>query len=226
MAELSRIKKNQSLRLEIENDREEALVSPALSAYAQRLNKISPVLSKVEVADPFSNYEALHIRRQNSFNSNDLSTSTHQQHEDLMQDFLTEVKQYNLDKGYKSTDDTSKDILGKLAHSAIEQDSLDFDLEKDKEEIRKLIESDYQEDHVKESPINFEETQSDLKLVVEETQKIKVQLNEYEKGLVDMNESVLSSNRLLNVLIFILVLILMIMLGVAIYWVLYSKGLY
>lgn len=225
MAELSRIKKNQSLRLEIENDREEALVSPALSAYAERLNKINPLLSQVTESDGINDYEPLHVRRQNSLNSNPISSSPALQHEDLMMDFLSEVKQYNVNKGYRNEEDTSKDILSHLESKQIEQDSLDFDLEKDKEVIRKMIESDFADDSV-ETDQNIEDSQSDLRLVVEETQKIKVQLDEYEKGLVDMNESVLSSNRLLNVLIFILVLILMVMLGVAIYWVLYSKGLY
>ena len=225
MAELSRIKKNQSLRLEIENDREEALVSPALSACAERLNKINPLLSQVSESNGLNDYEPLHIRRQNSLNSHPVEHNHIHQHEDLMLDFLSEVKQYNVDKGYRNAEDTSKDILSHLETKQIEQDSLDFDLEKDKELIRKMIESDFTDDSV-ETDQTIEESKTDLKLVVEETQKIKVQLNEYEKGLVDMNESVLSSNRLLNVLIFILVLILMVMLGVAIYWVLYSKGLY
>jgi hypothetical protein len=224
MAELSRVKKNQSLRLEIENDREEALVSPALSAYAERLNKINPTLSMINESESLKDYEPLHVRRQNSLSSTEIS-NPNQQHEDLMLDFLSEVKQYNVDKGYRSAEDTSKDILKQLEPETIAQDSLDFDLEKDKETIRRMIESDYSIDDDASTEFS-EESQTDLKLVVEETQKIKVQLNEYEKGLVDMNESVLSSNRLLNILIFILVLILMVMLGVAIYWVLYSKGLY
>ena len=46
METLSRVKKNQVLRNTIENDREEELVSPALSSYAERLNKIDPLLSR------------------------------------------------------------------------------------------------------------------------------------------------------------------------------------
>ena len=51
-------------------------------------------------------------------------------------------------------------------------------------------------------------------------------LNDYEKELIDMNESVMSSHRVLNIVVFILVLVLVVMLGFAIYWVLYSKGYY
>jgi hypothetical protein len=98
------------------------------------------------------------------------------------------------------------------------------------DEIKKILANDFNPDDtfplVKDPTDPANGTSKELKLVVEETQKIRVQLSEYEKGLVDMNQSVLSSNRILNIVVFVLVLVLMIMLGAAIYWVLYSKGYY
>ena len=82
--------------------------------------------------------------------------------------------------------------------------------------ILRIFEIDVEEDN----------ESDDINLVLEETQKLRVQLNDYEKELIDMNESVMSSHRVLNIVVFILVLVLIVMLGFAIYWVLYSKGYY
>lgn len=234
MSEYSRIKKYQSLRNEIENDSEKELVSPALSSYAQRLNRINPIISNIKAQEATVGYEAIHKKRENAYQTKDqLSEPSHAFNDDLMGEFLSEVKAYNLEKGYRKTEDTSKDILKPIKTSSEpishknavnQQESFDITLEEDQEKIRKLIESDFEEDEVMDTNDEFE-ANSGIQLVVEETQKLKLQISEYEKGLIDMNNSVLSSNRLLNFLIFVLVLVLMIMLGIAIYWVLYSQGL-
>lgn len=268
MSELSRVKKNETLRIDVENDREEELVSPALSTYAERLNKINPVLSKVKVQKPNPNYSPLHKKRLDAFSEHKNIDNLESQFSDsYMNDFLDEVKAYNLEKGYRKTEDTSKDILKPIKKdkelssineienkeeiiedksldkeleeetcdnkdTAIQQESLDITLQEDQEAIRRMIASDFidvdEENQAKDlsSSLNSNTSSTDIQLVVEETQKLKLQITEYEKGLIDMNNSVLSSNRLLNFLIFILVLVLMIMLGIAIYWVLYSKGFY
>ena len=85
-----------------------------------------------------------------------------------------------------------------------------------------MIENDFEEADEASNSIEPEE----LTQVLEETQKLRIQLSDYEKELVNMNESVLSSHRVLNMVVFFLVLVLIVMLGFAIYWVLYSKGYY
>ncbi len=240
MDELSRVKKYQELRNEVENDPEKELVSPALSSYAERLNKVHPHLSKVQAKQGQSGYEAIHKKRLDSFDSmEETDNLAHDFNDDYMSEFLSEVKAYNIEKGYRKNEDTSKDILRplkseddllkELAKKQVEdvsnvtenavQESLDITLEEDQDAIRKLIENDF-EDIDLEDDINQTQSNTDIQQVVEETQKLKLQISEYEKGLIDMNNSVLSSNRLINFLIFVLVLVLMIMLGIAIYWVL------
>lgn len=232
MDELSRVKKYQTIRNEVENDPEKELVSPALSSYAERLNKVNPQLSKVQAQKGQSGYEALHKKRVDAFSQNDDKKDLNDRfNDDFMSDFLNEVKAYNLDKGYRQSEDTSKDILRPLktevvTEQPIKQETLDITLEEDSEHIRRLIENDFEDITDENETVSEEKTDTGIQKVVEETQKLKLQISEYEKGLIDMNNSVLSSNRLLNFLIFILVLVLMIMLGIAIYWVLYSKGFY
>ena len=97
METLSRVKKYQALRNEIENDREEELVSPALSSYAERLNKIDPLLSRQTTQGRNESYEALHFRREQAINTNDEFVDKPLE-TDYIQEFLEEVRNYNLSK--------------------------------------------------------------------------------------------------------------------------------
>ncbi|MBN2876220.1 MAG: hypothetical protein JXL85_01065, partial [Bacilli bacterium] len=216
-------------RNEIENDREEELVSPALSSYAERLNKIDPLLSKQSTLGRDESYEALHFRREQAITTNekniDKSLET-----DYIQEFLEEVRNYNLSKGYRKEFDTELDILKKHGPVSLVQNETTKTIVDDSPtndddltmQIKSLIENDFEEDESNTRSSDPEE----LTQVLEETQKLRVQLSDYEKELVNMNESVLSSHRVLNMVVFFLVLVLIVMLGFAIYWVLYSKGYY
>ncbi len=228
METLSRVKKYQALRNEIENDREEELVSPALSSYAERLNKIDPLLSKQSTQGRNERYEALHFRREQAINTKDEFVDK-QLETDYIQEFLEEVRNYNLSKGYRKEFDTELDILkkhglvGLTASEAIKPLRDDSPVNDDLLlQIKTLIENDFEEAEEASNSIEPEE----LTQVLEETQKLRIQLSDYEKELVNMNESVLSSHRVLNMVVFFLVLVLIVMLGFAIYWVLYSKGYY
>ena len=227
METLSRVKKNQVSRDTIENDREEELVSPALSSYAERLNKINPMLTRSSSPSSNSSYQALHSRREQSLNlditePNSMKNSIES---DYINEFLEEVRNYNLKKGYRTEFDTDLEILNQHEIKEIKEEVQfnevpvqNVDLT---QEIKKIIENDYKDLEV--SPVKESD---DINQVLEETQKLRVQLNDYEKELIDMNESVMSSHRVLNIVVFILVLVLVVMLGFAIYWVLYSKGYY
>ncbi|HCT63161.1 MAG TPA: hypothetical protein DIC19_03575 [Erysipelotrichaceae bacterium] len=229
METLSRVKKYQALRNEIENDREEELVSPALSSYAERLNKIDPLLSKQSTLGRDESYEALHFRREQAITTNEKNIDKPLE-TDYIQEFLEEVRNYNLSKGYRKEFDTELDILKKHGPVSLVQNETiktvmddspvnDDDLTM---QIKSLIENDFEEN---ESNTKSNEPE-ELTQVLEETQKLRIQLSDYEKELVNMNESVLSSHRVLNMVVFFLVLVLIVMLGFAIYWVLYSKGYY
>jgi len=232
METLSRVKKNQVLRNTIENDREEELVSPALSSYAERLNKINPMLTRSSTSNISEPYNALHSRREKSLNieSNIYTPNSNKSKEietNYINDFLEEVRNYNITKGYRSEYDTELEIFKKNDVKEIinVQDNVAINPDKQDEltqEIKKIIENDFDDDKL----IKDRNENEEINLVLEETQKLRVQLNDYEKELIDMNQSVMSSHRVLNIVVFVLVLVLVVMLGFAIYWVLYSKGYY
>jgi len=228
METLSRVKKNQVLRNTIENDREEELVSPALSSYAERLNKINPMLTRTSVLSSSEPYQALHSRREKSLDFDTKPIKTNTVETEYINDFLEEVRNYNLKKGYRSEFDTDLEVLKKSEvkelkvepiKSAIFEEKNQADLT---QEIKMIIENDFNDLPIE----NIKNDSEDINQVLEETQKLRIQLNDYEKELIDMNESVMSSHRVLNIVVFILVLVLVVMLGFAVYWVLYSKGYY
>lgn len=231
METLSRVKKNQVLRNTIENDREEELVSPALSSYAERLNKINPMLTRSSTLNISEPYNALHSRREKSLNIESNNTLESNISSDIetnyINDFLEEVRNYNLIKGYRSEFDTELEIFKKndVKDIIVPQHNEEVNLDNQDDltqKIKKIIENDFRDDKLNKDKNENE----DLNLVLEETQKLRVQLNDYEKELIDMNQSVMSSHRVLNIVVFVLVLVLVVMLGFAIYWVLYSKGYY
>ena len=228
METLSRVKKNQVLRNTIENDREEELVSPALSSYAERLNKINPMLTRSSSLSSNTSYQALHSRREKSLNLDKTNSESFDDsfEPNYINEFLEEVRTYNLKKGYRTEFDTDLEILNKHDVNDIKKDVNTNTIKSDKnedltQEIKMIIENDFKDEEVNEI-----KESDDINQVLEETQKLRVQLNDYEKELIDMNESVMSSHRVLNIVVFILVLVLIVMLGFAIYWVLYSKGYY
>jgi hypothetical protein len=232
METLSRVKKNQVLRNTIENDREEELVSPALSSYAERLNKINPMLTRSNTSNISEPYNSLHSRREKSLNIESNKDTLDSNKIDKIEtnyinDFLEEVRNYNLTKGYRSEYDTQHEIYKKNDVKDILDNQLQREDEISKQddltqEIKKIIENDFDDNKLSKDKNENEE----INLVLEETQKLRVQLNDYEKELIDMNQSVMSSHRVLNIVVFVLVLVLVVMLGFAIYWVLYSKGYY
>lgn len=229
METLSRVKKYQALRNEIENDREEELVSPALSSYAERLHKIDPLLSRQSTQGRDESYEALHSRREQSISTNE-PVDDKPLEPNYIQEFLEEVRNYNLSKGYRKEFDTELDILksnetGRFPQKKAVKSTVSVVPEIDDEltmQIKTLIENDFEEVEPSSKANDAEE----LTHVIEETQKLRLQLSDYEKELVNMNQSVLSSHRVLNIVVFFLVLVLIVMLGFAIYWVVYSKGSY
>jgi hypothetical protein len=230
MESLSRIKRFQNLRETVESNQENETISPALSSFAERLNKINPVLSRAQDLNHKSDYEPLHIKRlvsQKQDVSHDENTILKT---DYIHEFLDEVRQYNVNQGYRSEFNTDMEII-KHVKNPTEIDSSITDIT---QQIKTFMESDpadstfeeiIDDSSLEEATIGLEDSH-EFQVMIEETQKMKIKLDDYEKELQDMNESVLSSHRFLNYVVFALVLLLMIMLGFAIYWVLYSQGYY
>ena len=61
--------------------------------------------------------------------------------------------------------------------------------------------------------------------LMNETVQLRVQMDEYENELNDMNDSVSYTNRMLNFILVLLILALLVVLGIVVYWILLEKGM-
>lgn len=71
----------------------------------------------------------------------------------------------------------------------------------------------------------FEEEKTARKQIVDETAKIKVQLNKYQGNLDEVQEKVAHSNRILNFILVVLILALIIVICIIAYWMLLNRGI-
>lgn len=60
--------------------------------------------------------------------------------------------------------------------------------------------------------------------ITEETQQIRVQLDEYEEEITGLNKGINKTHKLLNMIMLLLVLAFVIIVGISVFWVLQSMG--
>ncbi len=221
MESLSRVKKNAELRQAIENSRESELSSEALSTFADRLNRISPDLSSVEPVSPASPELSRHAKGESDQGfAPYVSPLDPAFHHDYLNEFIDEVKHYNVKKGYAEPSPVEATGSRPIPTPKTVQTPADDDLTL---EIKKVIADDEPEFAIEEKP-SPEDTQ-ELVGVLEETAKIKIKLESVDKELLEMNRNVNRSTRALNVITWFLVIILMSMLLFALYWILTTEGM-
>lgn len=219
MESLSRVRKNAELRQEVENSRESELTSSVLAPYADRLKRINPDLSSIETRNKLEDYNALHSKEEgDKITQHPALDSVF--HHDLLDEFIDEVKSYNIKKGYSSAEDTDLNILNKVvkpSDTTREEQHLDDNIT---QEIKRVISNDFEPQYLE--PVNHTEPQNAS--VLEETAKIHLKLETVDKELLEMSRSVNSSTKVLNVIVFILVAVLLSMIGLAVYWILSTQG--
>jgi len=223
MEPLSRVRKNAELRQEIENSRESELTSSVLTSYANRLNRINPELSSVETATKLEDYAPHHSKKET-----ELSLGLHQQdsdpafYHDMLDEFIDEVKSYNIKKGYSAHEDTDLNILKTITQVPR---STEREPEQDDDQITQEIKRVISTDFDKENDESKEFGSQKLTTVFEETAEIKLKLESVDKELLEMSQSVNHSSKTLNVIAFILVLVLLGLLGIAFYWIFWTQGI-
>lgn len=270
MEKLSRVKKYEQLRKEIETEPAEEIKSDQLSQYANRLNEFDPVLfKKMEVN------EDVHVPvREKKEILADSSTdifNTDAFKNEYMDDIIRDVKEYNIKRGLMESDNTQIDILHQLNRPALRRRE-DYIKElndepiksepviesetasQSKQEIAKQIQELLQESEtlpvqgmsVKRVEIEKQEEQFQTPVIqqeatheysmmnrmsedfqrkiTEETQQIRVQLDEYEEEITGLNQGINKTHKLLNIIMLLLVLAFVIIVGISVFWILQSMG--
>jgi len=222
MDTFSRSKKNEQIHNQIEHNRETDLSSPKLNEYARRLNAIDPNLSSVNQENTSSVYSAIHSKRDSSYAQSSLETESESANHDYLNEFINEAKNYNINKGYRDIEDTDNNVLHTVQKHNEPVQPID-DEDELTAEIKNILQRDFSDENelvVSPSPLN----NPDIKDMLEETQKIKLKLDDYERELLGMNKKVSNSNRILNAIGIILVIGLIVILGLSIYWILFTKA--
>ena len=111
MEKLSRVKKYEQLRKDIEINESDEINSEKLSKYANRLNEFDPVVfKKMEV----KNEDHTPVREKREVTTEFDAFNTDNFKNEYMDDFIKEVKKYNIDRGLLENENTEIDILHQL----------------------------------------------------------------------------------------------------------------
>ncbi|PKM69427.1 MAG: hypothetical protein CVU94_03930 [Firmicutes bacterium HGW-Firmicutes-19] len=230
MSEFSRVKKYAQLRDELASDNESEIKSEALAPYADRLSKIDTRYQPMEASKV--THSPLHSRNaayapveepvtfeESTFNN------------EYLDQFIEEVKQYNMRKGYRKSEDTKSEVLLKVkeisepSKNVVEQ-TVEIDQPQDTEQtismqVMQLVNED--DDYEEVVPVvDFSEMNNEF---LQKTQELNMKLDTYQHELTEVNDRVINTNRLLNFLIALLILGLIVVMGVVIYWILLVRGI-
>lgn len=272
MEKLSRVKKYAQLREELMNDAESQVTSSDLSEFAKRLNRIDSSQFDTIEEKKQADHDPVHLRRETYFEDNSNSekedTLSMTFNNEYLDEYINEVKQYNKERGFLSSENTTSNILNEIRKKvdSKEIDSLnDLDFEPSFEEtteipifsqkndatcisleVKNLLnaskDAEIKQDTEKEmvyieaddeitpisQPVNIEEElkkEKELReKLVNATVMMRTQLDDYDKELSDVNDSMVHTNRILNVVLVILILAMLVISGILIYWIMLDKG--
>ncbi len=333
MSKYSRTRKYEDLRNRLEHEVEQDLQTNDLAHFEQRLNNINA--RNFEAPQPTKTaeeHDPIHSRRNQGFetkemkpiepkveqafepayiqtarkNNENYNTAVFQN--DYLNEYINEVKRYNIDQGNAFSQNTEVNILRSLRGDQVEkvekpypnepvEDLIAATLIKDANTInnlKKQEEAYYEEEPVVEEEIeqtadipffnskrsddlfndfmglNEESTTGSLRSkediakevqsliagnpmedtrpsslledsdydsytmddrttnqrLLNETTQMRAQLDDYEDNLMEVNDKMNHQNKVMNTVLIVLIIALTIVLGVVVYWVLKSKGLF
>ena len=230
MSEFSRVKKYAQLREELANDNESEVKSEALAPYADRLSKIDTRYQPMNTIK--TTHSPLHSR--NAAYSPVEEPVTFEEstfNNEYLDQFIEEVKQYNMRKGYRKSDDTKKELVLKVKESLEPQQpviehKIEADEPPDNEQtismqVQRLVNDEDFEDEIL-PVVDFHDINNEF---LQKTQELNMKLDNYQHELTEVNDRVINTNRLLNFLIALLILGLVVVMGVVIYWILLVRGI-
>lgn len=286
MEKLSRVKKYENLRkaIEIDNniDSSQDSSEQALKSFDSSIFKKATI--KEDTAPKRAKEEKIDNNEKNSMND----TFTNE----YLDDFIKEVRDYNIRKGNRQSEDTQVDILYQLnaenrakrtrylqeikdkqdddilqslnneedlkpvlskedlvkevqqlllddevENTALNEELQDSDVEELTDKLMQtqqidlhqaaalVLSDDEDEEDVVDDSVNVDAKEDSLhKKLIEETQQLRVQLDEYEGELSDLSSGVEKNNRILNFILCFLILVLLVIIGFVGYYLWQATG--
>lgn len=189
----SRVKKYESLHQEIAADMESDVKNSDLSRFADRLNQIDDQFEKIHTNE-FKEQAPIRARQNKNENNDFVDPVNNDYESEYLKDFLNEVKEYNVKKGYRE-EDTRSNLINELKKEMDAEEALDV-LDNDLESIVEEL------NFVEKSKLTSEDIQRELEKtkvygqeIADETDEMSIE-NDGEtislavKELVDeMNDS-------------------------------------
>ena len=164
----SRVKKYESLHQEIAADMESDVKNSDLSRFANRLNQIDDQFEKIHTNE-LKTESPVRARQHQSEPNEFVDQSNDGYENEYLKDFLSEVKEYNVKKGYRD-EDTQSNLINEIKKEMNPEESLDV-LDDDLESIVEEL------SFVEKSKLTSEEIQQEL-------EKTKV----YGQGIYDTQD--------------------------------------
>ncbi len=174
-------------------------------------------------------------------------------HNEYLDEFIREVKEYNIKKGNAVSQDTQVNILKELTSNEeardkyveeIDQFSYFEDISK---QVEALIGEDKSEEIIEEkieekeeflkpeyiTPTYKEDTlkidlnpkpEIDEESILDQTRKIEIKMDEYKENVAEISNKVNRTNFILNLIVAILIVLIIVVIGLAVYYVINLRG--
>ena len=113
MGELSRMKKYEDLRNKLQ-EVDESISTKELSRFEKRLNELDANNFSVSNQIANDNHSALHARQNEFTSSLPLDKATNEDKQSFYDEYINEVKQYNLEQGNAISTNTSVNVLNQI----------------------------------------------------------------------------------------------------------------
>jgi hypothetical protein len=203
----TRVKKYAELRDSIAKDEEGIVYHKTLAPYASRLSNVDEKYNVETVDDQHVPLHSKTLVSKGDFKSLESDMDV-----DLIDQFINEVKAYNIKSGQANEFDTGKNILSSLQkpqEKLMSQSSV--------EEIKEILLHDDEE--------SSQEQVGELRdILLEKTQEINTSLLIFEKSIHDVNTQLNSTNKIVNALLTLFLLALVGVIFVALFWLINSRG--
>lgn len=203
----TRVKKYADLRDSIAKDEEGIVYHKALASYASRLSNVDEKYNVEQNNEPHVPLHSKTLITQSSFRNLEQDMDV-----DLIDQFINEVKAYNIKSGQANEFDTSKNILSAISKSSEPLNSINS-----VDEIKEILLHD-EDEHSQENVDELKE------ILLEKTQEINTSLLTFEKTIHDVNTQLNSTNKLVNALLTLFLIGLVGIIFVALYWLINSRG--
>lgn len=287
MEKLSRVKKYESLRKAIEIDNNIDAAEDSKSSELALKSFDSSIFKKAAIKEETAPKRAKEEKEVEGKESSTSDTFTNE----YLDDFIKEVRDYNIRKGNRQSEDTQVDILYQLnaenrakrtrylqeikdkqddtvieplsdeengkpvlskedlakevqqllidedvQDSTFDEETQDTDVEELSEKLMQtqqidlhqaaalVLPSDDEKEDIEDSVKPNDEEDSLHKKLIEETQQLRVQLDEYEGELSDLSSGVEKNNRILNFILCFLILVLLVIIGFIGYYLWQATG--